>query len=89
MRFQALLRFQIGFVWRFLGRRRVVREALLDAIALSRLACRVRTFVGHDSQRNNEDATDDGAHAAGQPGQGDGVGQFLPDDVTTPQKAPN
>src|SRR5208337_3597752 len=46
-------------------------------------------IVGHDSQRNNEDATDDGAHAAGQPGQGDGVGQFLPDDVTTPQKAPN
>ncbi len=49
MRFQALLRFQIGFVWRFLGRRDVVREALPDAIALSRLACRVRTFVGQDS----------------------------------------
>ena len=54
-------------------------------------------IVGHDSQRDNEDATDDeigilsheGAHAAGQPGQGDGVGQCLPDDVTTPQKAPN
>ncbi len=53
--------------------------------------------VGHDSQRVIEDATGDkivtlsheGAHAAGQPGQGDGVGQFLPDDVTTPQKAPN
>ena len=45
----ALLRFQIGFVWRFLGRRHVVREALPDAIALSRLACRVRTFVGQDS----------------------------------------
>ncbi len=53
-------------------------------------------IVGHDSQRDNEDATDDeigtlsheGAHAAGQPGQGDGVGQCLPDDVTTPQKAP-
>ena len=53
--------------------------------------------VGHDSQRVSEDATDDkigilsheGAHAAGQPGQGDGVGQCLPDDVTTPQKAPN
>ena len=52
-------------------------------------------IVGHDSQRDNEDATDDeigilsheGAHAAGQPGQGDGVGQCLPDDVTTPQKA--
>ena len=51
--------------------------------------------VGHDSQRVTEDATDDkigtlsheGAHAAGQPGQGDGVGQCLPDDVTTPQKA--
>ena len=50
--------------------------------------------VGHDSQRVTEDATDDkigilsheGAHAAGQPGQGDGVGQCLPDDVTTPQK---
>ena len=53
--------------------------------------------VGHDSQRVTEDATDDkigtlsheGAHAAGQPGQGDGIGQCLPDDVTTPQKAPN
>jgi len=45
--------------------------------------------VGHDSQRDTEDATDDGAHAAGQPRQGDGVGQCLPDDVTTPQKAPN
>ena len=53
--------------------------------------------VGHDSQRVSEDATDDkigilsheGAHAAGQPGQGDGVGQCLPDNVTTPQKAPN
>ena len=28
-------------------------------------------------------------HAAGQPGQGDGAGQCLPDDVTTPQKSPN
>ncbi len=45
--------------------------------------------VGHDSQRVTEDATDDkigilsheGAHAAGQPGQGDGVGQCLPDDA--------
>ena len=53
--------------------------------------------VGHDSQPVTEDATDDkivvlsheGAHAAGQAGQGDGVGQCLPDDVTTPQKAPN
>src|SRR5208337_109965 len=45
--------------------------------------------VGHDSQRVTEDATDDGAHAAGQPGQGDGAGQCLPDHVTTPQKAPN
>ena len=53
--------------------------------------------VGHDSQRVTEDATDDkigilsheGAHAAGQPGQGDGVGQCLPDAVTMPQKAPN
>src|SRR5208283_358444 len=48
LRFQALLRFQTGFVWRFLWRRHVVREALPDAIALSRLACRVRTFVGQD-----------------------------------------
>ena len=53
--------------------------------------------VGHDSQHVTEDATDDkngilsheGAHAAGQLGQGDGVGQCLPDDRTTPQKAPN
>ena len=53
--------------------------------------------VGYDSQRVTEDATDDkngilsheGAHAAGQPAQGDGVGQCLPDDMTTPQKAPN
>src|SRR5271157_610354 len=53
--------------------------------------------VGHDSQRVTEDATDDtigilsheGAHAAGQPGQGDGVGQCLHDDVTTPPKAPH
>ena len=37
------------FVWRFLGRRPVVREALPDVIALSQLACRVRTFVGQDS----------------------------------------
>ena len=54
-------------------------------------------IVGHDSQRVSEDATDDkigilsheGAHAAGQPREGDGVGQCLSDDVTTPQKAPN
>jgi hypothetical protein len=53
--------------------------------------------VGYDSQRVTEDATDDkngilsheGKHAAGQPAQGDGVGQCLPDDMTTPQKAPN
>jgi len=51
--------------------------------------------VGHDSQRVIEDSTNDkngilsheGAHATGQPGQGDGVGQCLPDDVTTPQKS--
>jgi len=30
-----------------------------------------------------------GTDPAGQPGQGDAVGQCLPDDVTTPQKAPN
>ena len=54
-------------------------------------------IVGHDSNRVIDDSTNDkigilfheGAHAAGQPGQGDGVGQCLPDDVTTPQKAPN
>ena len=48
--------------------------------------------VGYDSQRVTEDATDDkngilsheGKHAAGQPAQGDGVGQCLPDDMTTP-----
>ena len=53
--------------------------------------------VGHDSNRVIDDSTNDkngilsheGAHAAGQPAQGDGVGQCLPDDVTTPQKAPN
>ena len=49
MQFKALLRSQIGFVWRFLGRCHVVREALPDAIALCRLACRVLTFVGQDS----------------------------------------
>ena len=54
-------------------------------------------FVGHDSNRVIDDSTNDnkgilsheGAHAAGQPGQGDGVGQCLPDDVRTPPKAPN
>jgi hypothetical protein len=53
--------------------------------------------VGHDSNRVIDDSTNDkigilsheGAHAAGQPGQGDGAGQCLPDGVTTPQKAPN
>ena len=53
--------------------------------------------MGYDSQRVTEDATDDkngifsheGAHAAGQPAQGDGGGQCLPDDMTMPQKAPN
>ena len=53
--------------------------------------------VGHDSTRVIDDLTNDkngilsheGAHAAGQPGQGDGTGQCLPDDGTTPQKAPN
>ncbi|MGZ3302029.1 MAG: hypothetical protein ACXWO3_14340, partial [Isosphaeraceae bacterium] len=34
-----------------MGRRHVVKEALPDAIALSRLACRVRTFVGQGSNR--------------------------------------
>src|SRR5271157_2755020 len=52
-------------------------------------------IVSHDSNRVIEDSTNDkngilsheGTHAAGQPGQGDGVGQCLPDDVTTPQKS--
>ncbi len=52
---------------------------------------------GHDSNRVIDDSTNDkigilshqGARAAGQPGQGDGVGQCLPANVTTPQKAPN
>ncbi len=39
--------------------------------------------------RDLESCPTKGAHAAGQPGQGDGVGQCLPEDVTTPQKAPN
>ena len=54
-------------------------------------------IVGYDSTHVIDDSTNDkngilsyeGAHAAGQPGQGDGIGQCLPDDVTTPQKAPN
>ncbi len=53
--------------------------------------------VGHDSNRVIDESTNDengilsheGAHAAGQPGQGDGGGQCLPDNVTTPQKAPD
>src|SRR5208283_3886902 len=53
--------------------------------------------VGYDSTRVIDDSTNDkngilpheGAHAAGQPGQGDGVGQCLPDNVTASQKAPN
>ena len=46
-------------------------------------------IVGHDSNRVIDDSTNDkmeslshqGAHAAGQPGQGDGVGQCLPDEA--------
>ncbi len=53
--------------------------------------------VGYDSTRVIDDSTNDkngilsheGAHAAGQPEQGDGVGQCLPDDVTASEKAPN
>ncbi len=55
--------------------------------------------AGHNSHRVIENSTNDkigilshggtGTDAAGQPGQGDGVGQFLPDDATMPQKAPN
>ena len=54
-------------------------------------------IVAYDSNGDIENSTDDkigilshdGTDAAGQPGQGDGVGQCLPDDLTTPQKAPN
>src|SRR5208337_1878120 len=49
MRLLALLRFQIGFVRRFLWRGHVVRMALPATIALFRLVCRGRTFVGQDS----------------------------------------
>ena len=52
--------------------------------------------AGHNSHRVIENSTNDkigilshggtGTDAAGQPGQGDGTGQCLPDDVTTPQK---
>ncbi len=53
--------------------------------------------VGYDSNRVIDDSSNDkigilsheSEHAAGQPGQGDGAGVCLPDDVTTPQKAPN
>ncbi len=53
--------------------------------------------VGHDSNRVIDDSTNDkngilshpGAHAAGQLGQGAGVGLCLLDDVTMPQKAPH
>ena len=53
--------------------------------------------VGHDSNRVIEDSTNDtigivsheGAVAADWLGQGDGVGQCLPDDATMPQKSPN
>jgi len=56
--------------------------------------------VGHDSNRVMDDLTSDqigilsheSAHAAGQPGQGDGAGQGLPEskiNETLPQKAPN
>ena len=53
--------------------------------------------VGYDSTRVIDDSTNDkngilpheGAHAAGQPGQSDGAGQCLRDDVTASQKAPN
>jgi len=49
MRLLALLRFQIGFVRRFLWRGHVVRMALPATISLSRSVCRARTFVGQDS----------------------------------------
>ena len=55
--------------------------------------------AGHNSHRVIENSTNNkigilshggtGTHAAGQPGQGDGVGQCLPDDVMRPKKAPN
>ena len=51
--------------------------------------------VGYDSTRVIDDSTNDkngilsheGAHAAGQPGQGDGAGQCLRDDVTASKSA--
>jgi len=54
-------------------------------------------IVGYDSNRVIENSTNDkigilsheGTDAADRPGQGDGVGQSLHGDVTTPQKAPN
>ena len=54
-------------------------------------------IVEYDSNRVIENSTDDkigilsheGTDAADWPGQGDGVGQSLSGDVTTPQKAPN
>jgi len=59
----------------------------------------ISRVAGHDSHRVIENSTNDkigilshggtGTDAAGQPGQGDGVGQCLPDDATMPQKAPN
>jgi len=55
------------------------------------------SVVGYDSIRVIDDSSNDktgilsheGAYAAGQPVQDDGAGLCLPDDVTTPQKAPN
>jgi len=55
------------------------------------------SVVGYDSNRVIDDSSHDkigissheGAYAAGQPGQGVDAGQCFPDDVTTPQKAPN
>ena len=55
--------------------------------------------AGHNSHRVIENSTNDkigilshggtGTDAAGQPGQGDGAGKCIPEDLTTPQKAPN
>ena len=54
-------------------------------------------IVGDESNRVIENSTNDkigiwsheGTDAADRPGQGDGNGQCLPGDVTTPRKAPN
>ena len=43
LRFRALLQFQIGFVWRFFWHVHAAGGAPLDAIAIARSVCRVRS----------------------------------------------